>query len=284
MVRIDENVCVNCGQCVKVCPALVFEKVDGKVGVKDESWCIGCAQCLAVCPSMAIENSHCGGCRVLPFKAEELPSPESLMRLIKVRRSCRNFSGKPIPKEWLQSIIEAANAAPTAQNKRNLQFVLVTDRKVIDAVSRSVVDIFHKVVKMLDNRLMMRIAARFLSEAVHVVPKFKEMYHQYYALNQDPVLHHADALLLILSPKDSRFGSCDANLAYQNASLMAESLGVAHFYTGYVLAAHSRDKKQEILSHLGLKDVKIQAGMAMGMPAQHYPRLIDRAVDGCIEI
>lgn len=284
MVRIDGNVCVNCGQCVQVCPALVFSKDKGKIEVKDESWCIGCAQCLAVCPSMAIDNSHCENVKAIPFHKEELPSPEALMRLIKARRSSRRFTGKPIPGNWLHMIVDAANAAPTAQNKRNLQFVLVTDKEIIRAISRSVVDIFYKVVKLLDNRCMMAMARRFMPEAAHAVPKFKEMYHQYYALHQDPVLHDADALLFIVSPVDSRFGACDANLAYQNASLMAETLGVAHFYTGFVLAALSQDKKKAILSHLGLKNVKIQAGMAMGMPALHYSRLLDRKIENLREL
>lgn len=284
MVRIDGNVCVNCGRCVQVCPALVFGKEDGKVEVKDERWCIGCAQCLAVCPPMAIDNSHCNDVKAIPFRKGELPSPEALMGLMKARRSSRRFTGEPIPEDWLHMIVDAANAAPTAQNKRNLQFVLVTDKDVIRGISRSVVDIFYKVVRLLDNRFMMAMARRFMPEAAHAVPKFKEMYHQHHALGQDPVLHDADALLFIVSPVDSRFGACDANLAYQNASLMAESLGVAHFYTGFVLAALSQDKKKVILSHLGLKDVKIQAGMAMGMPALGYTRLLDRKIENLLEV
>lgn len=34
-------------------------------------------------------------------------------------------------------------------------------------------------------------------------------------------------MILIHTPSESRFGCQDANLAYQNGSLMAESLGVA---------------------------------------------------------
>ncbi|MFQ7387325.1 MAG: nitroreductase family protein [Alistipes sp.] len=47
----------------------------------------------------------------------------------------------------------------------------------------------------------------------------------------------ATAVLFIHAPKESRFGAEDANLAYQNASLTAESLGVSQVYMGFVLTA-----------------------------------------------
>ena len=51
------------------------------------------------------------------------------------------------------------------------------------------------------------------------------------------------AVVFIHAPRTSRFGYQDANLAYQNASLMAECLGVSQFYTGFVCSAIEQDKK-----------------------------------------
>lgn len=65
------------------------------------------------------------------------------------------------------------------------------------------------------------------------------------------------------------------NLAYQNASLMAECLGVSQFYTGFVCSAIEQDKKGTLEKKLGI-DGKIYAGMALGMPAFRYKNYIDR--------
>lgn len=82
------------------------------------------------------------------------------------------------------------------------------------------------------------------------------------------------AVLFICTPKGSRMGAADANLAYQNGSLMAESLGVAQFYTGFVLNAANM-KKQKLEKMLGI-DGQINAGMALGMPLFRFKNYIDR--------
>lgn len=65
-----------------------------------------------------------------------------------------------------------------------------------------------------------------------------------YAGGNDRILRGATAVLLIHAPKESRFGTEDANLAYQNASLMAEVLGVSQIYMGFVLTAVRQDRKR----------------------------------------
>ncbi len=92
---------------------------------------------------------------------------------------------------------------------------------------------------------------------------------------EDPVLRGASAVIFICAPEKSRFGCQDANLAYQNGSLMAESLGVSQFYTGFVCTAVSRDRRGELNRMLGIEG-RIMAGMALGMPAFRYPYYVDR--------
>lgn len=72
---------------------------------------------------------------------------------------------------------------------------------------------------------------------------FPEMRREY-AGGNDRILRGATAVLLIHAPKESRFGAEDANLAYQNASLMAEALGVSQIYMGFVLTAVRQDRKR----------------------------------------
>ena len=106
------------------------------------------------------------------------------------------------------------------------------------------------------------------------VPVFNRLKEEHKA-GKDPILRKATALLLIHTPKSNRFGSEDANLAYQNASLMAQSLGVSQIYMGFVLTAIRQEGKDTLAKTLGI-DGKIQAIMALGIPAFKYPKYTDR--------
>ncbi len=55
--------------------------------------------------------------------------------IVQNRESCRNFSQKPVEKEKLISIIEAARLAPSACNSQPWHFTLVTGEKAKDVAS-----------------------------------------------------------------------------------------------------------------------------------------------------
>lgn len=275
-LKINESRCIRCQRCVKICPAGIFYEDKGRIRIKNESSCIFCGHCVAVCPKEAVEHAAFPSGSVHPFSLADLPSPEQLMLLIKSRRSNRAFSGKEIPEESLRMIMEAAAAAPTAQNSRDVHFVLVRKPETLRAVTEYTLDSFMKVVRLLDNSFMRMLLGRKLAGVYKLVPKFKEMYRRFHAGEGDMILRDAKAVLFIYSSEKSRFGAADCNLAYQNASLMAESLGVAQFYTGFVMAALERDKKGRLNAILGLKDVKIHAGMALAVPLFRFEKYVDR--------
>lgn len=52
-VQIDQEKCIGCGRCVKVCPQHALTLIDKKSHV-DISKCIGCFECITVCPVKAI--------------------------------------------------------------------------------------------------------------------------------------------------------------------------------------------------------------------------------------
>ena len=275
-LKINDSRCIRCQRCVKICPAGIFYEDNGRICIKNESSCIFCGHCVAVCPKDAVEHAAFPNGSVHPFSLADLPSPEQLMLLIKSRRSNRAFSGKEIPEESFRMIMAAAAAAPTAQNSRDVHFVLVRKPETLRAVTEYTLDSFMKVVRLLDNRFMRMLLGRKLAGVYKLIPKFKEMYRRFHAGEGDMILRDAKAVLFIYSSEKSRFGAADCNLAYQNASLMAESLGVAQFYTGFVMAALERDKKGRLNSILGLRNVKIHAGMALAVPLFRFEKYVDR--------
>jgi nitroreductase len=53
----------------------------------------------------------------------------SILDIIRKRYSCRAYQDKPIEKEKLDKIFEAARLAPSAKNTQDWRFVVVTDKE-----------------------------------------------------------------------------------------------------------------------------------------------------------
>ncbi len=68
----------------------------------------------------------------LTLCAKDIPDALSI---IHNRKSVRHFTGQAVAKEDLEIILKAGMAAPTAVNKQPWSFVVVTDRKDLDALA-----------------------------------------------------------------------------------------------------------------------------------------------------
>ena len=54
------------------------------------------------------------------------------LEAIRKRRSVRKYTGDPIPREDLESIVDAGRLAATGYNRQPWDFIVVTDRAIID--------------------------------------------------------------------------------------------------------------------------------------------------------
>lgn len=237
-LKIDDAGCIKCGKCVRVCPSKIFsqESAGKQIEVHNIETCIVCGHCVAVCPTASVLHSEFPGEKVHPIDRNLLPAPEQIMLLCKARRSNRAFSSAPVPPEFLEQILEAAHRAPTASNRQSVRFTLVTNPEKLRQVTDFTINVFTSIAKRLSNPVVKFIVKPIAPELYAYLPVFKRLMAEN-AKGNDLILRNATALILIHTPEDSRFGCQDANLAYQNGSLMAESLGVSQFYTGFVCSA-----------------------------------------------
>ena len=270
--------CIRCGHCVKVCPSQIFEqeKAGAVITLCKPENCIGCGHCVAVCPTGSVAHELFPPERVHAADYAALPTPEQVELLLAVRRSNRALKKTPVPQEMLDRIVAAADRAPTASNARQLGYTLVTDPAMLRGITEYTLGVFGKLEKRLLNPFVRPWLSRLLPGVYRYVPVFKRLRREY-AEGRDRVLRGATAVLFIHAPRESRFGAEDGNLAYENASLMAEALGVSQIYMGFVLTAVRQDRKAKLAAMLGLGDRRICAVMALGMPQFRYPNYIDRA-------
>jgi hypothetical protein len=102
-----------------------------------------------------------------------------------------------------------------------------------------------------------------------------------YESGADPVLNGAPALLVFHARGTVGFAEVNAQLALQNASLVAHSLGIGHFYTGWVVStcrAPMAPKWNRRMSKLiGIPSGnKIHGALALGYPIPKFKNMIER--------
>lgn len=275
-IKIEKESCIKCGKCAQVCPSgiMVKDESSKEINLIHPEHCIGCGHCVDVCPSDSVIHSDFPAEHVHPIDYSQMPTPEQVMLLIKSRRSNRTITSKPVPQELLEQVVEAARYAPTATNSRQISFTLITEPEKLLQISNYTIGVFNSLAKLLLNPVVKLFLKPFMQDTYKYVPMFESL-KQEHAEGKDPILRKATALLIIHTPKSNRFGCEDANLAYQNASLMAQSLGVSQVYMGFVLTAIKEDHKNRFNSITGIEG-KVQAIMALGMPAFKYPKYVDR--------
>jgi len=60
-----------------------------------------------------------------------------VIKTIQNRKSVRHFTGESVSKDDLNKILKSAMCAPTAVNKQPWSFIVITDRKTLDALADS---------------------------------------------------------------------------------------------------------------------------------------------------
>ena len=102
--KVNKDICIGCGQCVKDCPTRTISMVDGKAEI-DNSRCIKCGHCVAICPVAAVSTDDYNMDEVKPFDKESFAvDADNLLNFIKFRRSVRRFKNKEVEKEKIEKI------------------------------------------------------------------------------------------------------------------------------------------------------------------------------------
>ena len=100
-------------------------------------------------------------------------------------------------------------------------------------------------------------------------------------IGADPILHGAPVSLAFHARRTVGFGDVNAQLALQNASLVAHALDVGHFYTDWVLATcrapMARAWNRRMPGRLGISpNNNLYGALALGYPIPKFENMIER--------
>lgn len=279
-ITIDQTRCKKDGMCTRVCPASIFVQ-SAKLTIPklvDEERCIACGQCVAVCPQEAVSHADFPPGSITPIDFEKIPTSEQVTELIRTRRSIRAFRDKPVENELLEKIINAARFAPSGHNSQSTEFLVVQDKNLLSQIPTLTAQYLQKEIGRFSNpifRELVSLADRDIVESVvPEIPGFKRMVEEVEA-GMDSILFNAPALLVFHGKRNVGYAEINANLALQNASLVAYSAGIGSFYTGWVVAACKRDERIPRLLGISPSN-KVYAALALGYPIPKFKNWIER--------
>ncbi len=275
-ISVEASLCRHCRRCVQVCPASVLAWTGERMPVmQNPAQCIGCGHCMDVCETGALRHSLFPPGRVHEVRRDLLPSPESLMELMRARRSNRTITDCPVPQNVLDDMLEAARYAPTAENTRRVR-VTVLEGEQIRQLERVVMRFFLRLASVLMARPMRPLTRMLLPDLYAEAPEL-ERFRQRWESGESPCCCNASCVLVFSAPAGYDFGWQDCNLAYQNASLMAEAHQVSQVYLGLVQTALRFMPRGKVARLLGLPKGHVpRAYMAIGIPRFLYPRYTER--------
>lgn len=277
MININTSLCSKCGRCQRVCPAFIpVIKKGEEPRLHNIEVCISCGHCVDVCHTGAYEHSAFPKEKIHLVKRDILPSPESVMELIRSRRSNRTITATPIPQKSLDMILEAARYAPTAENSQQVNLHLITDDVMLYNIEKANLRFFMRLARFMSLPPIKWVLKPWLRKLYDEIPTLLTM-NKEFKQGLRPSICNSTALLVFSTPKRYAFGSQDCNLAYQNASLMAEALGVSQIYMGFVQTAMFMMGTTRASKILGIpKGHKAFAIMGLGIPAIRYRKYTER--------
>ena len=127
-----------------------------------------------------------------------------VLKAIHERNSCRDFSPEPLDKSMVETIADAALAAPSAMNAQPWRIIVVTDKNLIDEYDKDAMTIIER-----DNK--------------ELLERMKE--------RGGTIFYNAPCIIFILK-NNSDWAALDCGIVTQNIALAAHSLGLGNVICG----------------------------------------------------
>ena len=245
IISVDASKCNGCGLCLRDCPHKLWRITGGSAEILSQD-CLKCGHCVAICPQGAIGIS---GFEDTPeeISAEDQPDAETLLSMMKQRRSIRHFTSQDVSAEIIDRILDAGRYSPTAMNRQAVSYVVL--REHIGEYERTAVS-----------------ALRALQPVVGLV------YKQFRRFRVDDHFFFRGAPVVIVVKSNN---VVDGALAAAAMELTARSYGLGVLYNGlFPMAVKLSPALRRRLSAVSRS--RIVVALVLGYPAVKYHRTAQR--------
>lgn len=269
--KIEER-CSSCGLCVKDCVSGVWQEIDNQPQIAAPDYCNLCGHCVAVCPNEAITHSALDATQIKKLE-KNLPDPAVYREIIRGRRSIRRYRDKAVPREVIEDILGLAAYAPTASNLQNVAYTVITDKHILEKISKAVfglgAKIYHVTRKGIGKfiYLLLKTLMRGDDLARYIEPM--GYYIEETEKGRDFILHGAPALILVHGPKRGSFHCENCNIAAADIMNYAHTRGLGTCYIGFLVLMLKLSKRLRKAVKLP-KNRRVYACIILGYPAYGY--------------
>lgn len=265
IIKIDESLCINCGNCIRCCPGGLITQGQFPVPTSD-SWglCIDCGHCVAICPTGAMHQRSMGPEDCEPIDLHHTPTWEQVRHFLISRRSIRGYINKPIEKEKIEQLLDVSRYAPNGSNRQTLRWLVIIDPAEVRRIAAMTID-WMKDVEVSNPALFKE------AKLAHFV--------SHWDAGRDHISRGAPCIIQAYAPEDERTAAPAAFIAIAHIQLAATALGLGTSFTESIgLASRSYPP---LLEALGQPEGEIPyATFLIGYPTEHYLRVPKRkAVD-----
>lgn len=259
MVEINEELCIGCGKCVNDCISGILRLKNGVARARIA--CIACGHCVAVCPVNAVS--------IPEYDMEEVEKYskglfeldiDQFIRVIKFRRSIRNYQERKVEKEKLDKIVQAGRYTATAVNYQDCRFIVVQEQleQLKDMIWEGIEGLFS-----IDDTEMSEFDKKYIEAYKGFYNRHKRNPKDDYLFRNAPVVLFVAADILV-----------DAGLASQNMELAAIAQGLGMLYNGYLVRVVAMNEK--VKEWLGVDSKQLVTCMLLGYPNISYQRTAPR--------
>ncbi|MDD5399196.1 MAG: nitroreductase family protein [Dehalococcoidia bacterium] len=224
IIEIDPKTCTKCGICAAECPRRIITMPEGSLpqaAASEEASCNACGHCVAVCPKGSLSHRD-SPLETSPKIDKGLKvTPEQVEQLLKGRRSARVFRDRPVSREIITRLIEAARYAPTGHNLQEVEWLVIDNKKELDRIEELGIEWLQWVIKNLPQ----------VATASNMEEKLERQ-----KLKHDAFLRGAPVLIVAHANKNSlaSLAGIDSANALSYLELAANSLGLGTCWAGYV--------------------------------------------------
>lgn len=283
---VDLETCTGDGICAEVCPEKALELVNEKAATVEDraDSCIYCGQCVAVCPTEALQMPKL---EMEDFRRLEKQPFEydAFFEFLRSRRSVRVFKDRPVEREVIDKILQAASTAPMGFPPHTTEVAVIDTPAERDFLVAELVKHYDSMVKTFSSpigRAMVRLSTGAETYGVlknHIIETAEFANELYRRGGVDRYVYNAPVVMMFHADRWSTSYEENAHLVCHHAMLAAVSLGLGTTIIGMIAPVVERSK--ELRERYGVpKDNHVLTSLILGYPKYRYRQGIRRDLAG----